>query len=96
MERTVELDTHLNDWVDLLGAFWCRHFHDSVMWPIHGEYECRSCGRRHSVPWDPRRAIRSSRQVDLMAASELPCTASAVCRSEVTSELSNKLFKVAA
>ena len=57
MERTVELDTHLSDWVDLLGVFWCRHFHDSVMWPIHGEYECRSCGRRHSVPWDPRNNV---------------------------------------
>jgi hypothetical protein len=21
------------------------------MWPIHGEYQCRTCGRRYPVPW---------------------------------------------
>jgi hypothetical protein len=25
--------------------------HDSPMWPIHGEYECRTCGRRYPVLW---------------------------------------------
>lgn len=37
---------------ELLGAAWCRLAHDSVMWPIHGEYECRTCGRHYAVPWD--------------------------------------------
>jgi hypothetical protein len=51
MERT---EIQPPDWVNVLGTLWCRYFHTSVMWPIHGEYECRSCGRRHSVPWDAR------------------------------------------
>jgi hypothetical protein len=23
------------------------------MWPIHGHYECRTCGRQYPVPWAP-------------------------------------------
>jgi len=34
-----------------LGALWCSLMHDSPMWPIHGHYECRECGRRYAVPW---------------------------------------------
>ena len=33
------------------GTFWCDFMHDSPMWPIHGEYECRVCGRRYPVSW---------------------------------------------
>jgi hypothetical protein len=33
------------------GTLWCDFMHDSPMWPIHGEYECRTCGRRCPVPW---------------------------------------------
>lgn len=29
-----------------LGTLWCVHNHESVTWPIHGQYQCRSCGRR--------------------------------------------------
>lgn len=32
-------------------TFWCDLMHDSPMWPIHGQYECRTCGRRYFVPW---------------------------------------------
>jgi hypothetical protein len=34
-----------------LGALWCTFMHDSPMWPIHGEYQCRTCGRHYPVPW---------------------------------------------
>jgi len=51
MERT---EIQQTNWVNVLGTLWCRYFHTSVMWPIHGEYECRSCGRRHAVLWDAR------------------------------------------
>src|ERR1700722_18587223 len=34
------------------GTFWCDLMHDSPMWPIHGQYECRTCGRRYPVQWD--------------------------------------------
>ena len=30
-----------------LGAIWCGLMHESVMWPIHGQYQCRKCGRRY-------------------------------------------------
>jgi hypothetical protein len=30
-----------------LGAIWCGLMHESVMWPIHGQYRCRTCGRRY-------------------------------------------------
>jgi hypothetical protein len=34
-----------------LADLWCTLLHDSAMWPIHGEYECRRCGLRRPVPW---------------------------------------------
>jgi hypothetical protein len=30
-----------------VGVAWCRMSHGSVMWPLHGEYQCRTCGRRY-------------------------------------------------
>jgi len=32
-------------------ARWCAAMHDTPMWPINGQYECRRCGRHHAVPW---------------------------------------------
>ena len=32
-------------------ALWCSLVHDSPMWPIHGHYECRVCGRQSRVTW---------------------------------------------
>jgi hypothetical protein len=42
---------------------WCKLMHSSPMWPAHGRYECRTCGRHYLVPWaetrpQPRRASR--------------------------------------
>lgn len=34
-----------------LGTLWCDLVHDSPMWPIHGQYQCRTCGRRYPVLW---------------------------------------------
>jgi hypothetical protein len=34
-----------------VGTFWCDLMHDSPMWPIHGQYQCRTCGRHYLVPW---------------------------------------------
>ena len=34
-----------------LKGLWCEVVNDSVMWPIHGHYQCRVCGRRYPVPW---------------------------------------------
>jgi hypothetical protein len=32
--------------------FWCRTMHSSPMWPSHGHYQCRTCGREYPVPWE--------------------------------------------
>ena len=34
-----------------LGDVWCNLMHEQPMWPIHGRYECRICGRQHQVAW---------------------------------------------
>lgn len=35
-----------------VASFWCRQMHGEPMWPMHGRYECRICGRRHRVCWE--------------------------------------------
>jgi len=35
-----------------IANFWCRLMHAEPMWPSHGQYECRTCGRRHRVCWE--------------------------------------------
>lgn len=37
-----------------IGRIWCRLMHNSVAWPIHGRYQCRTCMRHFFVPWDAR------------------------------------------
>ena len=32
-----------------IGAIWCTLTHDSLMWPAHGYYGCRTCGRRYAA-----------------------------------------------
>jgi len=34
-----------------LSELWCNLMHESPMWPIHGRYQCRDCGRIYRVPW---------------------------------------------
>jgi hypothetical protein len=43
-----------------LGALWCAFAHDAVMWPIHGQYQCRSCGRSYPVPWSASDAAETT------------------------------------
>jgi|KBSSwiStaDraftv2_1062776.scaffolds.fasta_scaffold2249615_2 hypothetical protein len=35
-----------------LAEIWCKTMHGSPMWPSHGHYECRTCGREYPVPWE--------------------------------------------
>jgi hypothetical protein len=30
-----------------IGVTWCRLTHESLTWPVHGHYACRTCGRRY-------------------------------------------------
>jgi len=32
-----------------MGRLWCILMHDSPMWPVHGHYECRTCGRQYAA-----------------------------------------------
>ncbi len=42
-----------------IADFWCKLMHTEPMWPSHGQYECRTCGRRHRVCWeDPMPAVQ--------------------------------------
>jgi hypothetical protein len=47
--------------IERLSAWWCRAQHESLRWPLHGEYECATCYRRYPVPWAESPAARSSR-----------------------------------
>ena len=38
----------------IIGNLWCKLTHKGTTWPIHGQYECRICGRRYPVPWEFR------------------------------------------
>jgi len=33
----------------MIGTVWCSLRHESLIWPIHGHYECRMCGRRYAA-----------------------------------------------
>ena len=35
-----------------IADLWCKLMHKDPMWPSHGQYECRTCGRRHQVCWE--------------------------------------------
>ena len=30
---------------------WCHFAHRDSMWPVKGEYRCRTCLRTYPVPW---------------------------------------------
>jgi hypothetical protein len=35
-----------------IGNFWCQTMHSDAMWPVKGEYQCRTCFRRYPVIWE--------------------------------------------
>jgi hypothetical protein len=35
-----------------LGELWCQAMHSDAMWPVKGEYQCRTCFRRYPVAWE--------------------------------------------
>jgi len=53
--------------IERLGALWCDLMHDSAMWPIHGQYVCRTCSRRYAVPWAQRRRAPLALTIVLLA-----------------------------
>lgn len=41
-----------------LGTLWCSLMHTSPMWPVHGQYECRICGRHYPAFREAPAAVR--------------------------------------
>ena len=52
-----------------MGTLWCSLAHESVMWPLHGHYECRTCGRRYAAFEE---ALVASRAGESTGAVQLP------------------------
>lgn len=48
-----------------IGNLWCKLTHDDLMWPAHGYYRCRTCLRRHPVPWEHTEARPTPAEVPL-------------------------------
>ena len=42
------------------GSIWCNLMHESIMWPTHGHYECRICGRRFVAFGDAEKTAPSA------------------------------------
>jgi len=40
-----------------IDTVWCSLMHESIMWPVHGHYECRTCGRRYPAFSEARIAV---------------------------------------
>jgi hypothetical protein len=51
--------------MNTLAKFWCFVAHDSAMWPIHGHYECRVCGREYPVAWSNAKNEARPKRSDL-------------------------------
>jgi uncharacterized protein YbaR (Trm112 family) len=49
-----------------VGVVWCRFTHESLMWPVHGHYACRTCGRVYPV--FPDIPVAESKETRSMAA----------------------------
>jgi hypothetical protein len=58
-----------------LGAIWCSLMHESLMWPVHGHYECRACGRRYPAFVEAPIAGRPGKTA---SASQLPARVAGV------------------
>jgi hypothetical protein len=42
-----------------IADLWCRLMHTEPMWPSHGQYQCRTCGRRRRVCWEQASPVAS-------------------------------------
>lgn len=66
-----------------IGALWCSLMHNSVTWPIHGYYECRTCGRRYLAFADTPTAILAMTLMPLA----LPVPASGLVKGHMSPEV---------
>ena len=67
------------DVLSIIGALWCGLAHRSVMWPVHGHYECRTCGRRYRAFVESPLAAAPARRAALKPALPLIVGALLAC-----------------
>jgi hypothetical protein len=41
--------------IEKVNRIWCEIMHAEPMWPIHGRYQCRTCGLHYLVNWEQER-----------------------------------------
>ena len=56
--------------IEKLGEAWCGLMHDAAMWPMHGQYTCRTCGRHYPVPWNMERQFAAVGQPAALRVAE--------------------------
>lgn len=55
-----------------LGELWCRAMHADAMWPVKGEYRCRTCLRTYKVAWEhgiQAQPVESGKTVNIASAA---------------------------
>jgi hypothetical protein len=54
-----QIEFRQGKWLMKWGDLWCRFMHSSPTWPIHGHYQCGTCGRSFVVPWEEVRSVQA-------------------------------------
>ena len=56
-----------------IGESWCRAMHADAMWPVNGEYRCKTCLRTFKVAWEPgmtkEQSAESGKTVNIASAA---------------------------
>ena len=64
-----------------VGSVWCNFMHESVMWPTHGHYECRTCGRRFAAFAEAETTPQTAESRRLLLTSKSPRAAAGLSRA---------------
>jgi hypothetical protein len=62
------------------GSVWCNLMHESIMWPTHSHYECRTCGRRYPAFAEAEMMDQPARS-DISLRAKTPRTAARLSRA---------------
>jgi len=73
--------------IEKLGGWWCRVQHQSVRWPIYGEYQCATCYRRLPVPWAGRPQQHPSARIQRVSSGHHSVTTWAPARHDTNGSL---------
>lgn len=58
-----------------LGSMWCQVMHSDAMWPVNGEYQCRTCFRKYRVAWEPQDSAPRPQEVKVKSSRITPVEA---------------------